>query len=163
MNKLFLVPAALLLSVAAWTVTTPVSEGDRSFDHTSAIAADADGVRAAVLDYVEGIYEVDPGRIERSVHRQMAKRGFYTEASGDYGESPMTYEQLHALAGTWNRDGRVDPATALKEVHLYEVLDQTASAKLVADWGIDYMHLAKYDGKWMIVNVLWQSHPTESP
>jgi hypothetical protein len=21
------------------------------------------------------------------------------------------------------------------------------------------MHLAKFDGKWMIVNVLWQSHP----
>jgi len=24
---------------------------------------------------------------------------------------------------------------------------------------MDYFHLAKYDGKWMIVNVLWQSLP----
>ncbi|HJQ67701.1 MAG TPA: nuclear transport factor 2 family protein [Blastocatellia bacterium] len=24
---------------------------------------------------------------------------------------------------------------------------------------MDYMHLAKYDGKWMIVNILWQTPP----
>ncbi len=40
-------------------------------------------------------------------------------------------------------------------------IDQTASVKLIAEWGIDYMHLAKYDGRWKIVNVLWQSHPEE--
>ncbi|MGH9838243.1 MAG: nuclear transport factor 2 family protein [Blastocatellia bacterium] len=35
----------------------------------------------------------------------------------------------------------------------------SASAKLVAEWGMDYFHLAKYDGKWKIVNVMWQSLP----
>ncbi len=40
-------------------------------------------------------------------------------------------------------------------------IDQTASVKLIAEWGIDYMHLAKYEGQWKIVNVLWQSHPPE--
>jgi hypothetical protein len=39
------------------------------------------------------------------------------------------------------------------------VLDQTASAKLEAWWGIDHVHLAKFDGKWMIVNVAWQTFP----
>ncbi|HXG68415.1 MAG TPA: nuclear transport factor 2 family protein [Blastocatellia bacterium] len=29
---------------------------------------DREAVKQAVLDYVEGIYEVDPARIERSVH-----------------------------------------------------------------------------------------------
>ncbi|MGH7520920.1 MAG: hypothetical protein ACREMI_06550 [Gemmatimonadales bacterium] len=36
---------------------------------------------------------------------------------------------------------------------------QTATAKVVAWWEIDYPQLAKYDGKWMIVNVMWQSPP----
>lgn len=40
---------------------------------------------------------------------------------------------------------------------IFDVLDQTATVKLVAEWGTDYMHLAKFDGKWMIINVLWQS------
>jgi hypothetical protein len=33
------------------------------------------------------------------------------------------------------------------------------TVKLTADWGTDYMHLAKMDGKWMIVNELWQIPP----
>ena len=39
------------------------------------------------------------------------------------------------------------------------VLDKTASAKVVAHWGVDYMHLAKVDGRWMIRNILCQSPP----
>jgi hypothetical protein len=39
-------------------------------------------------------------------------------------------------------------------------MDQTASAKLTAQWGIDYLLLARYDGRWMITHVLWQGpHP----
>ncbi len=38
--------------------------------------ADREAVRQAVLDYVEGIYDVDPSRVERSVHSKLAKTGF---------------------------------------------------------------------------------------
>jgi hypothetical protein len=55
-------------------------------------------------------------------------------------------------------DGQI-PQDAPKRVTIYEVLDQTASARLEAWWGIDYVHLAKFDGRWMIVNVLWQTFP----
>ena len=116
-------------------------------------------VREAVLDYVEGVYEVAPARIERSVHPELRKRGFWRRNADDpYRMAPMTFEQLVNLAGNYNKDGRV-PKDAVKEVVVLDVLDQTASVKLVAHWGIDYMHLAKYDGKWKIINVLWQSHP----
>jgi len=37
------------------------------------------------------------------------------------------------------------------------MLDQTAVVKLTADWGVDYMQFGKYDGRWLLVNVLWQS------
>ena len=50
------------------------------------------------------------------------------------------------------------PLDAPKEIIIFDVLDQIASVKLVAWWGIDYMHLAKYKGRWKIVNVLWQTH-----
>ena len=122
--------------------------------------SDREAVRAAVLDYVDAIYEVEPERIERSVSRDLVKRGFWREsADAEFREMPMSYEQLHRLAGGWNADGHLDPATAVKEIVVLDVLDKTASAKLVADWGIDYMHLAKIDGRWMIKNILWQSPP----
>ena len=42
---------------------------------------------------------------------------------------------------------------------VFDVLDKTASAKLTAEWGVDYFHLAKVGGKWQIMYVLWQSPP----
>lgn len=123
-------------------------------------SAEEEGVRQAVLDYVEAIYNVEPDRIHKSVHKELAKRGYWRgDTNAAYDESPMNFDQLVGVAERWNSNGRVDPDEAVKDVIIYEVLDQTASIKLVAHWGIDYMHLAKYDGKWMIVNVLWQSHP----
>ena len=120
--------------------------------------SDREAVRLAVLDYVEGIYDVDPSRIERSVHSKLAKTGFYRGPNDQAfrAGSNMTFEQLVAVAQTWNKAGKLRK-DAPKEITIYDVLDQTATAKLVAEWGIDYMHLAKFDGKWMIVNVLWQS------
>lgn len=122
--------------------------------------ADREAVRQAVLDYVEGIYNVEPARIERSVSPNLAKLGFYrppTETTYRPG-SKMAFEQLVAIAKNFNKDGKL-PKDAPKDIVIYDVLDQTATVKLTADWGTDYMHLAKIDGKWMIVNVLWQSHP----
>jgi len=120
---------------------------------------DREAVRQAALDYVEGVYEVDATRIERSVHPELAKRGFYVkQGETSYSSGQMTFAELVNLAKTYNKNGRV-PKDAPKEVTVLDILDQTASVKLVAVWGIDYMHLAKYDGKWKIVNILWQSPP----
>jgi len=120
--------------------------------------ADRQGVEEAVLDYVEGVYLVQPERIERSVHKDLRKLGYWRQdSSEEYELAPMTYEQLYNLAARWNANGQVDPETAPKEIVVLDVLDQTASAKLTAAWGVDYFQLGKYDGKWMIVNVLWQS------
>ena len=123
-------------------------------------ADDEAAIREAVLDYVDAIYEVEPQHIERSVARDLVKRGYWRpDADTAFREMPMTYDQLHELAAGWNADGHLDPATAVKEIVVLDVLDKTASAKLVADWGVDYMHLAKLDGRWMIKNIIWQSPP----
>lgn len=139
---------ALVIAVAILVGLSAVgaSEGDR------------EAVRQAAMDYVDGIYEVKPDRIQRSVHPSLVKRGFYRkDASTPYVEMPMTYEQLVDLAGSWNKTGTRD--TSIKEVEVLEVLDQTAVAKVTASWGIDYMLLGKYDGAWKISQILWQSHP----
>ncbi len=122
-------------------------------------SSDQEAVKQAVLDYVEGVYEVSPARIERSIHPDLAKRGFFIK-KGETIYSPhiMTFAQLVDLSKNYNKDGHV-PKDAPKEVAVYDISDQTASAKLTAVWGIDYMHLAKYEGKWKIINILWQTPP----
>ena len=128
----------------------------------SPASPDAAAVKQAALDYVDGIYNVKPELIERSVHPNLVKRGFYKkDAATPYAEMPMTYEQLVKLAASWNKDGKRD--LSRKEVVVLDVLDQTAVAKVVANWGIDYMMLGKFDGTWKITQILWQSHPPTRP
>jgi hypothetical protein len=130
------------------------------FSTASAQNSDRDAVRQAALDYVEAIYDVNPARVERSVHPDLAKRGFFIK-KGETGYSPhiMTFAQLVELAKNYNKSGQAVPKDAPKEVIVFDVADQTASAKVIASWGIDYLHLAKYNGRWQIINILWQSPP----
>jgi len=141
-----------LLFLISMMMAVPVVVPAQSSDEQEA-------VKLAVLDYVEGVYEVSPTRIERSIHPDLAKRGFFIK-KGETVYSPhiMTFAQLVELSKNYNKDGHV-PKDAPKDVAVYDISDQTASAKLTAVWGIDYMHLAKYDGKWKIINVLWQTPP----
>jgi hypothetical protein len=124
-----------------------------------AASGDRSAVEQAALDYVEAIYQSDPARIERSVHPQLTKRGFWRDnPTAPWGpQTTMTYDQLLNLAKTWNAKKNQD--TSIKRVDIYEVLDQTASAKVTASWGIDYLHLAKYDNAWKIINIVWQAKP----
>ena len=126
----------------------------------STAAADKAAVRQAAQDYIDALYQAKPELIARSFHSSLRKTGFQKkQGESTYSEFPMTYDQLFNLAGSWNKDGKRPVATAPNEVVVHEVLDQTAAAKITALWGVDYLHLAKYDGKWKIVNVLWQAHP----
>ena len=123
-------------------------------------ASDKEMVYAAIEDYVEGIYQVQPERIKKSVHPQLMKKGFWRrDGNTEYDkESIMTFDQLVELAANWNAKGTL-PKDAPKKIEIYDVQDQTATGKLTAQWGTDYFQLAKYDGKWMIVNIMWQRHP----
>jgi hypothetical protein len=141
-----------VILIAAFVIALPLVTSAQSDKEREA-------VKQAVLDYVEGVYEVKPERIERSVHPDLAKRGFFIKKGESvYSPHVMTYQELVDLAKNYNKNGRV-PKDAPKEIVIFDVSDQTATIKLTAVWGIDYMHLAKYDGKWKIINVLWQSPP----
>ena len=130
-----------------------------SFTALAQTDEDRNGVRQAALDYVEAVYEVNPAKIERSVHPELVKRGFFAKKNETaYSTHSMTFVELVDLSKNYNKKGNV-PKDAPKEVVVFEVSDQTASAKVTAVWGIDYLHLAKYDGKWKIINILWQSPP----
>jgi len=91
-----------------------------------------EAVKQAVLDYVEGVYKVDPSRIERSVHPDLAKGGFFQkEEETDYSFTSMTYAQMVELSKNYNKDGKM-PLDAPKEVIIFDILEQIASVKLIA-------------------------------
>ena len=124
-------------------------------------ASDREGVRRAGLDYIEGFYEGDAAKLRRSIRPEVTKFGFFRESgAAQYSSEPMSFQQMIAYAERVKSTGQGGPpANAPREVILLDVQDQTAAAKIVAWWGTDYIHLAKYDGRWMIVHVIWQTPP----
>ena len=150
---------SLLKVDGEWKIVNKVFNAEPKAKPTAAQQPDArEAVKQAVLDYVEALYEADSSRIERSVHRDLFKLGFERDKDGTYKPYRMTYQELYDLAGRWNKSGRI-PKNSKKEIVVFDVADQTASAKLTARWGIDYLHLAKFDGKWMITDILYQTPP----
>ncbi len=131
-----------------------------SFAQADDIIDDRRLVIEAVEDYVLGLYEVAPDRIARSVDTSLHKIGYYDYDGEAYYHVPMTYQQLYDLSAKWNKDGSQANKESPKKVEIYEVHDRTASAKLTAKWGIDFMHLSKSaSGKWKIMNIMWQAPP----
>jgi hypothetical protein len=44
-------------------------------------------------------------------------------------------------------------------VSILDTFEGAASVKIVANDWIDYLHVAKFNGRWVIVNVLWELKP----
>lgn len=123
-------------------------------------ADDREAVRQAVLDYVEGFYQGDTTRLVRSVWPEVRKYGYARQGPGaEYEGMAMPYDGFMRFARGVREGRNRPPADAPKEIVLFDVQDQTASAKLTAWWGTDYLLLARENGRWMITHVLWQSSP----
>lgn len=128
----------------------------------SAQEATADKEREAIkqtaLDYVEGWYEANAERMERALHPELAKRIVRT---GPEGRSRL--DQMGAMAlvqGVKRGGGKETPKeNQQKDVIILDVFENTASVKAIMSGWIDYMHMAKYNGRWVIVNVLWELKP----
>ena len=121
---------------------------------------DREGVRRAVLDYVEGFYEGDTAKLVRSIRPEVYKYGFWLPRdSTRYVGEQMPWPEFLSYANGVKKNNRQAKADAPKEIQLLDVMDQTASAKLTAWWGTDYLLLGRFDGRWMITHVLWQSPP----
>ena len=148
---LIAIAAALAMPLRAQSGATPATREDR------------EAVRRAVLDYVEGFYEGDSTKLARSVRPEIYKYGFWRPRdSTTFAGEQMAFPEFFAYARRVRQTNHQAPPTAPKTIELFDVQNQTASAKLTAFWGTDYLLLGKYDGKWMISSVLWQSRPADA-
>ena len=125
-------------------------------------AGDSAAIQQAALDYIEGYYGGDAARMERALHPELAKRIVRADSTGAQWISSMGASQL--IAGTRAGYGREIPAAEQKTVvTILDVFQNAASAKIDAGPWIDYLHLARVNGSWVIVNVLWEMLPREAP
>jgi hypothetical protein len=123
-------------------------------------AADSAAIRAAALDYIDGWYAADGQRMERALHPELAKRNVFSDSTGRSRLIQMSAMTL--VMGTRNGGGSTIPAAQRSDsVRILDIYGGAASARVRAATWVDYMHLAKFNGQWRIINVLWENDPAQ--
>jgi hypothetical protein len=142
MTNVWLALAAAALSTGAGP--TPQGAGDDP---------DRAAIRRSALDYAQGFYEGSVERMARALHPALLKRGLLPPGVESRFLQLMNAEMLIDLTdsarGRPTGDRHFDFA-------LFDVGDDVASARIFTDQFNDYLLLAKQDGRWRIVSVLWQ-------
>lgn len=119
---------------------------------------DRDAIKATALDYIEGWYEGNADRMERALHPDLAKRIVNTNPQGRSQLGQMSAMGL--VQGVKRGGGKDTPKEKQqKDVTILDVFGNAASVKVVASDWVDYLHVGKFNGRWVIINVLWELKP----
>jgi len=148
MKKFFLF--LIVIFACSFSTFAQISPGD----------TDKAAITATALDYIEGWYEGNAERMERALHPDLAKRIVMTNKEGRSNLQQMSAMGL--VQGTRKGFGKDTPKDKQqKDVTILDVYENAASVKVVASDWVDYLHVAKFNGKWVIVNVLWELKPVK--
>ena len=115
---------------------------------------DSLAIRQVALDYIEGWYEGNPERMRRALFPDLAKRVVESDGRNSVVRN-TTAEQL-VQAAAHGEGTATPPAEQVKDIVILDVFQSAASVRITAtDW-VDYLHVGRVDGRWVIINVLWE-------
>ena len=142
-------PVAFLLILLLIGISFGQTDGDR------------EAIKRTALNYAEGWYEGNAEKMESALSPDLAKRIVRTNPQGQSGLGQMTAMAL--VQGTRSGSGKQTPKEEQqKDVTILDVMSSSATVKLeMRDW-VDYMHVGKMNGKWVIINVLWEMKPPKT-
>ena len=118
-----------------------------------------ESIRRVATAYLESWLDGDGERMRDALHPDLAKRGLdYDADRKPSGVHHLTAEYMEKSAAKGPR-----PQFARTcDITVLDIADSIASAKVVSEPYVDYLHLAKLDGRWSIVNVLYEDREPTS-
>lgn len=146
-------PGTIMLAILLALATTARAQGEPAVEAA---------IRATALDYIDGWYEGDAARMERALHPELVKRIVRTDPK----TGAVWLENMGAsLLVRYVREGggtKTPKDKRKNEVRVLDVFGDAAVVRIDAGAWIDYLQVHKWNGKWVIVNVLWESKPQPS-
>jgi hypothetical protein len=147
-----LLPTILMAAAAAGTATAQTS---------AAPATDEEGVTRAAMNYMDGALQADADRVARGVHEELNKVVIRT--SRETGRQSLSYNThttlVEIVRGLSERMAEVEDKSV--DVTIFDIGNDMAAARAVGQLWYDFLQLAKIDGEWRIVNVLWAQNRGE--
>jgi hypothetical protein len=115
--------------------------------------ADRDVIKGVANDYLESWLDGDGERMKGALNPALAKRGLEYDADlRPTGLRLLTAEDMVRSAAKGPRPQYARTC----EVTILDLADNIASVKVVSEPFVDYLQVARLDGRWSIVNVLWE-------
>jgi Putative lumazine-binding len=122
------------------------------------LASEVNAIQQTALDFEEGWYEGDADRMARALHPQFVMRHVGIENTGkSVLDQDITAPEL--IAFTRAGRGKVAPERRRHDITVLDVYQNAATAKIIAWYGVDYLQLAKWNGQWLILSVVWGKNP----
>lgn len=122
-------------------------------------AEDSLAIKQAALDYIEGWYTADAERMEKALHPELAKRIVHTDPKT--GRSRLDNMGAMTLVQYTRMKKAENLAEQQADVTILDIFQNTAAVKIVANQWIDYLQVARSNGEWKIINVLWEMKTKE--
>lgn len=117
---------------------------------------DRQAIVATARDYLVGWIDGDAGRLGRSLHPDARKRRVVDPGSG-----ALDLDELDVAPWLLRVGARgPHPYSRDAKIRILDVYDHVATVAVLSEPFMDYLHLAKFGGRWLIVNALWQERVT---
>jgi hypothetical protein len=118
---------------------------------------DLDGIVQSVHTFAEAWFEGDQATMEGCLHPDLVSRvleaGQREAAPPRLGKASRVMEQLGVPA---RLGSHTDPGHRRQEVTVLDARGHAASVRVsLGDW-VAYIHLVAFNGRWAVVNVLWE-------
>jgi hypothetical protein len=114
---------------------------------------DHEALKNVALDYLEGWFEGDAGRMERALHPQLAKRSLDINSDEELLET-LTAGRMISWTAAGRGKTRDRPDRAL-DVRVEHVHGRIANVTVTSAVYIEYLQLVRVESGWKIVNILW--------
>ena len=114
---------------------------------------DSEPILRTLDDYTGSWFDRDAEAVRRSVHPALAERKVVDPSSSTLDLDENTFEELLEVVA----QGPDKPVERVWKAEVLDVSGDIASGKVTAAWWDTYLHLARFDDSWMIVNILYRS------
>lgn len=111
-------------------------------------------VVATTEKYIQAFYQSKPAWLKETLHPELIKRTVKSFPASDNFITTNGKAEMVELSKVFNSNGKFN-AQSKAEIEVLDIYKDIATIKLTAEKWVDYLHLVKLNGKWLIVNVIW--------
>lgn len=126
---------------------------------TSSTASTRDSleIKKQSSGYLIALQNLKPGLMDSVLNDSLNKItiGYDRNQIKQFGKA-TTKKQMIEFAKDWNKSGTKFPFNPNNQMEILDIYNRIATVKLISDNWVEYLQLIKLDGKWEIVNLIWQ-------